>query len=87
MRVCTCSGNILIRPHPRDTTRHQVVILDHGLYREMDEVTRVNYSAFLLALITRDDKRAQQASYAMGVKDWYAHHQTSLGSDVGGFHS
>ena len=62
----------MIRPHPQDNTRHQVVLLDHGLYREMDEVTRTNYSDFLLALIMRDDHRAQRASQAMGVKDWYA---------------
>jgi len=38
-------GNILIRPiQHKGVQKVQIVLLDHGLYRLLDESTRVNYS-------------------------------------------
>jgi hypothetical protein len=37
----------------------QVVILDHGLYREMTDATRLAYSDFMVSLVLHRDREAQ----------------------------
>ncbi|KAM6502266.1 ABC1 family domain containing protein [Amanita muscaria] len=47
-------GNLLIRPAPaksKSPYNFEVVLLDHGLYFDMDADLRVNYSKFWLSLI------------------------------------
>ncbi|KAF8629664.1 hypothetical protein AX17_005603 [Amanita inopinata Kibby_2008] len=47
-------GNLLIRPTPPNSTspyNFEVVLLDHGLYFDIDTTLRVNYSKFWLSLI------------------------------------
>jgi len=47
-------GNLLIRPAPfgsRSPYNFEIVLLDHGLYFDLDQELRVNYSKLWLALI------------------------------------
>jgi len=47
-------GNILIRPHPSDPTRHQTVLIDHGLYIEMRPEFREQYAELWRGLMQGD---------------------------------
>jgi predicted unusual protein kinase regulating ubiquinone biosynthesis (AarF/ABC1/UbiB family) len=47
-------GNLLIRPRPtasRSPYNFEIVLLDHGLYFDLDRSLRINYSKLWLALI------------------------------------
>lgn len=47
-------GNLLIRPAPgtsKSPYNFEIVLLDHGLYFDLDQELRINYSKFWLALI------------------------------------
>ena len=49
-------GNLLIRPRPkqsRSSENFEIVLLDHGLYFEIDEELRSNYARFWLSLLSR----------------------------------
>lgn len=49
-------GNLLIRPRPdksRSRDNFEIVLLDHGLYFEIDEELRANYARFWLSLLSR----------------------------------
>lgn len=48
------TGNLLIRPSPRghrSRYNFDIVLLDHGLYFDLNDTLRVNYSRFWLSLI------------------------------------
>jgi aarF domain-containing kinase len=47
-------GNLLIRPAPKlskSPSNFEIVLLDHGLYFDIDDELRVNYSRFWLSLM------------------------------------
>lgn len=51
----------------------QLVLLDHGLYRQLSESTRVNYANFWRALIFQDEPKAIEYATALGVpRDYWA---------------
>ncbi|KAF9163265.1 hypothetical protein DFQ26_002754 [Actinomortierella ambigua] len=64
------AGNILIK---RDnyTGKPQFVLLDHGLYRELDENFRYNYSHLWRALILNDQDLLNRASDNLGIDSKY----------------
>lgn len=48
------SGNLLIRPagsSSKSPYNFDIVLLDHGLYFDLDDELRINYSKFWLSLI------------------------------------
>jgi aarF domain-containing kinase len=47
-------ANVLIRPHPRDSSRPQLVLLDHGLYKQLPDEFRREYCRLWNALILGD---------------------------------
>jgi aarF domain-containing kinase len=47
----------------------RVVLLDHGLYREVEERTRLQYCALWRAMIVRDDVAVEKVCKEMGVGD------------------
>ena len=48
-------GNLMVRPDPKyPKSRYQVVVLDHGMYRELSEPFRVAYCNLWKALVTND---------------------------------
>ncbi|KAL6043906.1 putative aarF domain-containing protein kinase 5, variant 2 [Balamuthia mandrillaris] len=63
--------------HPQSQTRakggkkdFQLVILDHGLYRQLSEKTRITYCRLWESLILRDDVNVAKHSKALGVDNW-----------------
>eukprot|EP00966_Prymnesium_polylepis_P088648 2051481-Prymnesium_polylepis.1 len=51
----------------RRRPRVQLVVLDHGLYRELGEDFRLQYSTLWYSLLTRDHARGRAAGEALGV--------------------
>lgn len=50
-------ANVLVRPHPRakkGSGRPQLVLLDHGLYRELTEQFRVDHCRLWKAMVFKD---------------------------------
>ncbi|KAF9979261.1 hypothetical protein BGZ73_002530 [Actinomortierella ambigua] len=64
------AGNILIT-HDNYTGLPQFVLLDHGLYRELDENFRYNYSHLWRALILNDQDMLNKASENLGIRPNY----------------
>ncbi|POV97977.1 hypothetical protein PSTT_14725 [Puccinia striiformis] len=58
------AGNLLIRPAPSQTTKSpynfEIVLLDHGLYFNLDDQLRVNYSKFWLSLLSSNPSSIHQ---------------------------
>ena len=62
-------GNLLIRPAPdlsKSPYNFEIVLLDHGLYFDIDNDLRVNYSHFWLSLISpaSSEGSAERRKYA-----------------------
>jgi aarF domain-containing kinase len=47
---------VFVRPNPTNPELHQVVILDHGLYRELEEDFRINWCHLWKAMIENNTK-------------------------------
>eukprot|EP00742_Colponemidia_sp_Colp-10_P004104 GILJ01004379.1.p1 GENE.GILJ01004379.1~~GILJ01004379.1.p1 ORF type:complete len:514 (-),score=83.95 GILJ01004379.1:259-1800(-) len=61
-------GNLLVRPMPgAPQGTPQVVLLDHGLYRELDPALRVQYCTLWKSLLKRDDKLLHDVADQWGV--------------------
>ncbi|KAI0305407.1 ABC1-domain-containing protein, partial [Multifurca ochricompacta] len=65
-------GNLLIRPRPavsRSPYNFEIVLLDHGLYFDLDKSLRINYSKLWLALITpaNPENSGERRKYAQLV--------------------
>ena len=45
-------ANILVRQQPHNKKKPQIVLLDHGLYRQLDDEFRMNYCHLWKALVT-----------------------------------
>lgn len=55
-------GNVLIRPAPKETRspfNFEVVLLDHGLYFDIDKELRTNYARFWLSLLSKSTPQVQ----------------------------
>lgn len=67
-------GNVFIRPskNPKNS-RHNfdLVLLDHGLYRELSEDLRSNYAQLWTSLIKADEEGIRKYSYRVGGTDIY----------------
>ncbi|KAF9650900.1 ABC1-domain-containing protein [Thelephora ganbajun] len=62
-------GNLLIRPTPRSSQspyNFEIVLLDHGLYFDLDDQLRINYSKLMLALMSPNSAatKAERRKYA-----------------------
>lgn len=66
-------GNIAIRPNPnhaRGQPNFDIILYDHGLYREIPRELRRNYAKLWLAVIEADEKRMREFAYKVaGVTD------------------
>ncbi|KAI0785656.1 ABC1 family-domain-containing protein [Abortiporus biennis] len=70
-------GNLLIRPAPMSSKspyNFEIVLLDHGLYFDLDDDLRINYSKFWLSLIARaspetDRERRKYAALVGNIGD------------------
>ena len=61
-------GNLLVQKNPK-TDKVKLVLLDHGLYQQLNEQFRIDYCRLWLALISGDQVAIQKASQAMGTGD------------------
>ncbi|KDP44776.1 hypothetical protein JCGZ_01276 [Jatropha curcas] len=73
------AANLLIRPLPSGKRnilgkrKPQLILLDHGLYKELDFATRFNYAALWKALIFADADSIKENSVKLGAgEDLYA---------------
>ncbi|GAB4831940.1 hypothetical protein Ancab_005955 [Ancistrocladus abbreviatus] len=67
------AANLLVRPLPSRKRKPQLVLLDHGLYKELDFDTRINYAALWKALVLSDAKSIKENSVKLGAgEDLYA---------------
>jgi aarF domain-containing kinase len=64
-------GNILVRPHPKDKTKPQIVLLDHGCYGTTGEKFRLQFSEMWFALMTMDYRKVKEIAYDMGIGEYY----------------
>lgn len=66
-------GNVFIRPKPKGSQsafNFEIVLLDHGLYREIPLETKRNYAKLWLAIISKDNEAMKKYSYEVaGVSD------------------
>ncbi|OEL24599.1 putative ABC1 protein [Dichanthelium oligosanthes] len=67
------AANMMIRPMPQDSRksfgwkRPQLVLLDHGLYKELDYTTRISYASLWKALVFADAKAIKENSVKLGA--------------------
>lgn len=63
------AGNIFVRanPDPSAPDKEQLVLLDHGLYRELDEDFRKTYCDLWRAMLLRDTKLLQECGDRLKV--------------------
>ncbi|KAF8963204.1 hypothetical protein BGZ46_001024 [Entomortierella lignicola] len=62
-------GNILVRRHPDNPRRHQLLLLDHGLYVRESEEFRKQYCLFWKSLFLLDSKTIMDICKQWGVGD------------------
>jgi aarF domain-containing kinase len=58
-------GNILVRKAPADSD-FELVLLDHGLYKELSDDFRLSYARLWQALINGHEQEIERASMALG---------------------
>ncbi|KAK2980998.1 hypothetical protein RJ640_023324 [Escallonia rubra] len=73
------AANLLVRPLPSGNRsifgrrKPQLILLDHGLYKDLDVSTRTNYAALWKALIFADAKAIKENCVKLGAgEDLYA---------------
>eukprot|EP01016_Furgasonia_blochmanni_P035758 TRINITY_DN3995_c0_g3_i3.p1 TRINITY_DN3995_c0_g3~~TRINITY_DN3995_c0_g3_i3.p1 ORF type:complete len:342 (-),score=39.36 TRINITY_DN3995_c0_g3_i3:4-1029(-) len=64
-------GNIFIRRNPKDKSRPQLVLLDHGLYRELPLEFRQRFCKLYTAMISFDYKTMKEVAEELGVGEYY----------------
>ena len=77
----TSAGNLLIRPSPKSSKspyNFEVVLLDHGLYFDIDRELRINYSKLWLSFI------ASASPKAIAERRKYAHLVGNVSEDLVG---
>ena len=60
-------GNILVRPHPSKKGKPTVVLLDHGLYRDLGPEFRMSYCRLWRGLVMGDENVIRDTCKAMNV--------------------
>ncbi|EFC38704.1 predicted protein [Naegleria gruberi] len=63
-------SNILVRQNPKNPSEPQIVILDHGLYKEIDDDFRRNYANFWMSIILGDTKHMERYCNQLGISDY-----------------
>eukprot|EP01018_Ginkgo_biloba_P028577 Gb_41116 [translate_table: standard] len=64
-------GNILISPHTNKSHGFDIVLLDHGIYRELDEGFRIDFCHLWKALILSDRLEMQHMGERLGAGNYY----------------
>ncbi|GHJ89785.1 hypothetical protein NliqN6_6187 [Naganishia liquefaciens] len=61
-------GNILVRPHPSNPKKPQVVLLDHGLYITLSDKFKSEYCRLWRSLFTLDTKSIEDIALKWGIQ-------------------
>jgi len=64
-------ANLLVRPHPTKNGKPQVVLLDHGLYRELNDDFRRDYVRLWRALVTSNESEIKYRCERMNAGTIY----------------
>lgn len=62
-------GNVFIRPNPTRPSEFQLVLLDHGLVRSLDEDFRVVFCQLWKALLNRDSQKLVDCADTLGTSE------------------
>lgn len=60
-------GNLLIRNHPDHPSKPQLILIDHGLYIDLDEKFRLQYCLLWRSLFTGDIKTIEGIVQSWGI--------------------
>ena len=63
------AGNVLVQKKTSGET--EIVLLDHGLYTQLNNKFRYDYADFWLAIINRDVDKIKAAADKLGVGELY----------------
>ncbi|KAI9322032.1 ABC1 family-domain-containing protein [Zopfochytrium polystomum] len=61
------AGNMLVVKSPADPTKPQLVLLDHGMYRSLDNKFRVLYCKLWKAMVMNDSQLLSEVSTELGA--------------------
>jgi aarF domain-containing kinase len=64
-------ANVLLRAHPSNPSKPQVVLVDHGLYKEISEEFRITYAQLWKGLLLADIPLIKSTCAALGVTQMY----------------
>jgi len=64
-------ANILVRSQPNNSKKAQIVLLDHGLYRQLDDEFRMNYCHLWKALVTFNKPDVEKYCRNLNAGDMY----------------
>ncbi|KAF9359484.1 hypothetical protein BGX26_012219 [Mortierella sp. AD094] len=67
-------GNVMIRPKPAGSPSHcnfEIVLLDHGLYRELSPEFRLDYARLWTAIMASDQEEIKRRALKLGGIDAY----------------
>ncbi|GJJ72673.1 aarF domain-containing kinase [Entomortierella parvispora] len=67
-------GNLMIRPTPTGSSsprNFEIILLDHGLYRELTPEFRLDYAHLWTAIIASDEKEIKYRALKLGGTDAY----------------
>merc|ERR1712151_1060312 len=57
-------GNLFVRKLPDGDC--QLVLLDHGIYTELDKEVRLNYTTLWRGILSQDETMIRESSHALG---------------------
>lgn len=63
-------GNILIRNHPKNPKKPQLIILDHGMYRHYSKAFLYLYARLYLATISQNYDEMYQVAKILNLEDF-----------------
>lgn len=64
-------GNILVRPCPSAPLGHQIILLDHGLYRSVSQETVGNFSGLWVSLVLQDKGKVHEYAERLNIHEHY----------------
>lgn len=60
-------ANVLLRKHPKKSGKPQLVLVDHGLYKEIDNDFRMLYARLYKSLLMADVPKIKSTCEKLGV--------------------
>lgn len=65
-------ANLLVRPNPQNPSKPQIVLLDHGLYRELNPNFRSEYTRLWQGILLGNEEQIKKHSQAMNSGELYS---------------